>query len=491
MLGQRADGELLDDLQRSLADHVNRVAHAVRHVHERRIAADDRAEVARGVGAVDVHDGAAAAVLAGGGRGPSARVEVGVLDELLARMWLDPQPASSSAPSAQARAAARTATHGGRPRTFGTVGARSRVWVPSSDPHKGAVRLSTRSRQPGFRAISWLGSPPSAVHSLLATAPRCAGRRPHAGAAPRRRAPRTRPPAAHAHASGAARGPPRRRRPATLVYRPRYLLPAPLKDPAFAVVGAGRFALLGGLDSSEVSSAGIEVADLHGVVRTASLPLAQHDAQGAQLGGEVYVFGGGSSTELDHIVSFDPAAGGVQHRRRAAPSPVRRRGRRDRRDRVRGRRLRRHELAEHDPRVAAGLAGAGGRAPAGRDSLRGGERGRRPHPDHRRLDARPARATRSTASTPPPDRCGRSAGSRSRSRTHRRRRSAGSCISSAAAGTPWARRPRPCGRSIRARAPSKRRQAAPAAVGHGVAVDRRSDRRRRRARADDHGGRRR
>ena len=77
------------------------------------------------------------------------------------------------------------------------------------------------------------------------------------------------------------------------------------------MLGGGRFALLGGLDSSEVSSAGIEIADGQGVLHTASLPLAQHDAQAAELGGEVYVFGGGSSTELDHIVSFDPTRGVV------------------------------------------------------------------------------------------------------------------------------------------------------------------------------------
>ncbi|MGA8722939.1 MAG: hypothetical protein WB557_33365, partial [Solirubrobacteraceae bacterium] len=37
---------------------------------------------------------------AGRGGGLGGRVEVAVLDELLARVWLDPQPASSSAPSA-------------------------------------------------------------------------------------------------------------------------------------------------------------------------------------------------------------------------------------------------------------------------------------------------------------------------------------------------------------------------------------------------------
>jgi Kelch motif len=116
-------------------------------------------------------------------------------------------------------------------------------------------------------------------------------------------------PPASAHAGHTAVGHAAPARPATFVYRPRYELAAPLKDPAFAVLGGGRFALLGGLDSSEVSSAGIEIADRQGVLHTASLPLAQHDAQGAELDGDVYVFGGGSSTELDHIISFDPARG--------------------------------------------------------------------------------------------------------------------------------------------------------------------------------------
>jgi hypothetical protein len=99
--------------------------------------------------------------------------------------------------------------------------------------------------------------------------------------------------------------------PARLAYHRLYSLLAPLRDPASAVLGGGRFVLLGGLDAADGSSAGIELADLHGILRSASLPLAQHDAQGAQLGGIVYVFGGGSLSELDHIVSFDPARGVV------------------------------------------------------------------------------------------------------------------------------------------------------------------------------------
>ena len=40
----------------------------------------------------------------------------------------------------------------------------------------------------------------------------------------------------------------------------------------------------------------------------ATLGTAQHDAQAALLAGKVYVFGGGSFSELDHIFSFDPAS---------------------------------------------------------------------------------------------------------------------------------------------------------------------------------------
>lgn len=111
-----------------------------------------------------------------------------------------------------------------------------------------------------------------------------------------------------AHAQRAAH-----KRPAAVrvAYRPLFSLPAPLRDPASAALGDGRFVLLGGLDAADTSTAGVEVAGLRGVTHTSSLPLAQHDAQGAALGGKVYVFGGGSASELDHIVRFDPASGAV------------------------------------------------------------------------------------------------------------------------------------------------------------------------------------
>ena len=324
VLGKRADRELRDDFQRPLADHVDGVAQAVRHVHERRIAADDRTEVSGRVGAVHVHD--PAGDRRPGRRGATARARassVDVPDDVLARWRVEPQPAGSSAP---ARGAGQRGTGAAPAGRLGTLtGKATSVASPGEDPPKPGVRLSTRRRAPS-RPPPRLGSPPSAVATTPGHAPRCAGR---VGLRERR----------HddiEHRGARSRRVPRRRRsdtarrlraparPATLVYRSRYQLPAPLKDPAFAVLGAGRFALLGGLDSSEVSSAGIEVADLHGVLRTASLPLAQHDAQGALLGGRVYVFGGGSSSELDHIVSFDPAARGRAARwaRCRGPSPT-------------------------------------------------------------------------------------------------------------------------------------------------------------------------
>ncbi|HEX5193184.1 MAG TPA: kelch repeat-containing protein [Solirubrobacteraceae bacterium] len=96
-----------------------------------------------------------------------------------------------------------------------------------------------------------------------------------------------------------------------VAYHRLFSLPAPLRDPASAAIGPDRFVLLGGLDASDVSAAGIEVASLRRVLRSYALPLAQHDAQAAALDGKVYVFGGGSLSELDHILSFDPATGAV------------------------------------------------------------------------------------------------------------------------------------------------------------------------------------
>jgi Kelch motif len=97
-------------------------------------------------------------------------------------------------------------------------------------------------------------------------------------------------------------------RPPHLVYRPLFSLPAPLRDPASAVLTGGRFVLLGGLNAADTSANGVAVLNRHRVLASGTLPQPQHDAQAAALGSRVYVFGGGDLTELDHIVSFDPAS---------------------------------------------------------------------------------------------------------------------------------------------------------------------------------------
>ena len=99
--------------------------------------------------------------------------------------------------------------------------------------------------------------------------------------------------------------------PASLTYRELYSLPAPLQDPASAVLGPDRFVLLGGLDAADSSSAGVILASLHGPIGTATLPGAQHDAQATALGGNAYVFGGADFSQYDHILEYDPADGAV------------------------------------------------------------------------------------------------------------------------------------------------------------------------------------
>jgi N-acetylneuraminic acid mutarotase len=95
-------------------------------------------------------------------------------------------------------------------------------------------------------------------------------------------------------------------RPSTLTYRRLYSLPAPLRDPAYASLRSGHFILIGGLSAADASTSEVYVGNLEHVSQAATLGIAQHDAQGAALDGKVYVFGGGSFSELDHIFSFDP-----------------------------------------------------------------------------------------------------------------------------------------------------------------------------------------
>jgi N-acetylneuraminic acid mutarotase len=97
-----------------------------------------------------------------------------------------------------------------------------------------------------------------------------------------------------------------------VTYRPLWTLPAPLRDPATVSLNSSQFVMAGGLDAADVSTSEVDLASVRGMVRSGNvLPVAQHDAQAAALGGKVYVFGGGSFSELDHILAYDPDSGAV------------------------------------------------------------------------------------------------------------------------------------------------------------------------------------
>lgn len=183
-----------------------------------------------------------------------------------------------------------------------------------------SVALQTESLQPVrmFTACSAAGSGWSSLAAIRSTAARaalvavvlgvpvlasgCGG-----GGQPTTHASTTTHRASAHHTTTAAARP--RAAPVRLRYQSLYALPAPLRDPAYTVLGDGRFAMLGGLNGADVSVAGIEIADLHRVLDTGALPGPQHDAQAALLAGKVYVFGGGFTTELDHILMYDPSGG--------------------------------------------------------------------------------------------------------------------------------------------------------------------------------------
>ena len=76
-------------------------------------------------------------------------------------------------------------------------------------------------------------------------------------------------------------------------------------------LGAERVVLLGGLDSSDTPMTAITVLDDGHVSGSARLPEAQHDAQGANLGGGVCVFGGGQFGSYDHVLRYEPGDGCV------------------------------------------------------------------------------------------------------------------------------------------------------------------------------------
>ena len=85
-------------------------------------------------------------------------------------------------------------------------------------------------------------------------------------------------------------------------------LPAAVEDAAVAPAGAGRVALLGGIDAAQSSTDQITIVDGGATSDGGTLIAPQHDAQAARLGAYVYVFGGGVVSSFDHILRYDPSS---------------------------------------------------------------------------------------------------------------------------------------------------------------------------------------
>ena len=76
-------------------------------------------------------------------------------------------------------------------------------------------------------------------------------------------------------------------------------LPSPLQDAAAVALPDHTLALFGGLDANDTSTTAVTVLAGGHVSTPARLPLAQHDAQAALLGGAAYIFGGGAVSSYD------------------------------------------------------------------------------------------------------------------------------------------------------------------------------------------------
>src|ERR1700682_4709296 len=77
--------------------------------------------------------------------------------------------------------------------------------------------------------------------------------------------------------------PGRTQAPATFRVAALGTLPAPVQFPAAAAIAGGRVVLLGGLDSSETSTAAVMTLSGGHSAQAGLLPVAQHDAQAATL----------------------------------------------------------------------------------------------------------------------------------------------------------------------------------------------------------------
>lgn len=85
-----------------------------------------------------------------------------------------------------------------------------------------------------------------------------------------------------------------------------FALPAPVQREV--VLGSGnRIIIAGGLDASSASTNGVFSLDprTQALTRLGSLPIAFHDAAGALLGNDLFVFGGGAATSSAAVQRFD------------------------------------------------------------------------------------------------------------------------------------------------------------------------------------------
>ena len=99
--------------------------------------------------------------------------------------------------------------------------------------------------------------------------------------------------------------------PPSLEARAAGSLPNPLQDASSAPLSGGGVALLGGVDSADLSqTAIIRLADGRSAT-LGSLPTPLHDAAAATLGRSVYLFGGGQSVSEPGIFRLDPSSGKV------------------------------------------------------------------------------------------------------------------------------------------------------------------------------------
>ena len=98
-------------------------------------------------------------------------------------------------------------------------------------------------------------------------------------------------------------------------------LPSPRQDAAIAPDGGGGGALLiGGLDSEEASLSQVLRISGASVTEAGSLPTPTHDACAGEVGGVVYLFGGGEQSSFSAILRVSPS--GTAEQVGSLPTPA-------------------------------------------------------------------------------------------------------------------------------------------------------------------------